>query len=191
MYTKVIVGMALVLVVLAAGWLFQSKGQQHPPKSSPLPPEKAKEIYLGLRNLALTANSNLKNSGKPEDPVAVLMELNTGTGNATIVGYGDGTASIYTSAGGGYLGGGQKYPSIHQAALTLIAVAHRFQARMHTTKDYPLPQKGEVFFYVVTGNGVYTVSAPEVELNRRTHPLTELYAAGQDVITQYRLNMPQ
>lgn len=152
------------------------------------------ETYLGLRNVALTADSSragLKNTGGPNDPVAVLMEMKTGTRYATIAGFADGEASIYVSSGGGYLGGGQSYPSVHQAALSLISVAHRFQARMHQTKDYPLPQKDEVIFYLVTDNGVYTVSAPEAELNRRVHPLTELYAAGQDVITQYRLNTPR
>ena len=193
MYAKVFGGITVVLVLVAAGWLFRAKGQQHPPNFTPVPPEKAMETYLGLRNVALTADSSrlaLKNAG-PDNPVAVLMEVHIGTLYATIAGFADGEASIYISNGGCFLGGGQSYPSVHQAALNLIAVARRFQARMHKTKDYPLPPKGEVFFYLVTDNGIYTVSAPEAELNRRTHPLTELHAAGEDVITQYRLNTPK
>jgi len=193
MYRNFLVGLVVLAALLAAGWLFQTKGQQHPSKFIPVPPEKAMETYLCLRKLALastSASTGLKNI-KPDEPVAVLMEMDTGTRNATIAGFIDGTASIYLSNGGGFLGGGQSYPSVHQAALNLIAVARRFRPQMHKAQDYPLPQKGEVLFYVVTDNGVYTVSAPEAELNRRTHPLTELYAAGQEVITQYRLNTPR
>jgi len=192
MYGKIFSGIAIVLVLLAAGWLVQTKGQQHPSNFTPVPPEKAMETYLGLRKMALTAppaRSAMKIG--PNDPVVALMDLNTAHRTATIVAYIDGTVSIYLSNGGGFLGGGQSYPSVREAGKKLIATAHRFQPQMHKTQDYPLPQKGEVFFYVVTENGVYTVSAPEAELNRRTHPLTELYAAGQEVITQYRLNTPK
>ena len=60
---------------------------------------------------------------------------------------------------------------------------------MQLTKQFPLPEGGVIFFYVVTIDGVYTARAPQEELNQRTHPLTELYAAGQEIITQYRLNV--
>jgi hypothetical protein len=166
------------------------KASQQSPRFMPVPPEKAMEVYLGLRNQALTSTSakiGLKNIG-PDDPIAVLMDLNTGDRNATIAAFADGAASIYISNGGGFIGGGQDYPSVREAGQNLIAVARRFRPRMQKTQNYPLPQKTEVFFYLITDNGVYTVSAPEAELHRRTHALTDLYAAGQEVITQYRLN---
>jgi hypothetical protein len=189
MYLKILGGLVVVLAVLAAGWMFRMKAQQHPQNFIPTPPDKAMETYLGLRKMALTASvsAGLKNMG-PDDPVVVLMDLNTGKRNATVVAYVDGTASIYISNGGGFLGGGQSYPSVHEAAQKLIAAGRQFKSQMHHTEDYPLPGEGEVFFYMVTDHGVYTVSAPEAELRRRAHPLTALYAAGQEVITQYRLN---
>jgi hypothetical protein len=189
MYFKVLGGLAVVLAVLAVGWMFRMQAQKPRQDFIPTPPDKAMETYLGLRKRALTASASagLKNMG-PDDPVVVLMDLNTGKRNATVAAYVDGTASIYISNGGGYLGGGQAFPSVHEAAQKLIAAGRKFKPQMHQTHDYPLPAPGEVFFYLVTDHGVYTVSAPEAELNRRTHPLTALYAAGQEVITQYRLN---
>jgi hypothetical protein len=116
------------------------------------------------------------------------MDVNTATRTATIAAFADGTTSIYISNGGGFIGGGQKYPSVHDAGQKLIAVAHKLQPTMQKTQQYPLPEKGEVIFYMVTGNGVYTVHALQSECTKRTHPLYELFAAGDDVITQYRLN---
>ncbi len=192
MSLKLVAIIAVTLLALT-GLLYRMNASQQPQRFVPVPPEKAMQVYLGLRTQALTSTSakiGLKNIG-PDDPLAVLMDLNTGARNVTIAAFADGAASIYISNGGGFIGGGQNYPSVHEAGQNLIAVARRFRPRMQKTQDYPLPQKGEVFFYLITDNGVYTVSAPETELNRRTHALTELYAAGQEIITQYRLNTPK
>lgn len=189
---RILTVVALVLLGIT-GLLYRMKASQQPSRFIPVPPEKAMEVYLGLRNQALTSTSakiGLKNIG-PDDPIAVLMDLNTGARNATIAVFADGAASIYISNGGGFIGGGQDYPSVHEAGQNFIAVACRFRPRMQKAQNYSLPQKGEIFFYLITDNGVYTVSAPEAELNRRTHALTELYAAAQQVITQYRLNTPK
>jgi len=120
---------------------------------------------------------------------AVLMDISLPQSTATIAAYADGTASIYISNGGGYLGGSESYKSIRDAGLQMIAAGHKFQPRMQLTKQFPLPAKGEVVFYVVMSGGVYTARAPQTELDQRTHQFTELYAAGQEIITQYRLNV--
>ena len=189
---KLLAIVALALLA-ATGLLYRMKASQQPTHVMNVPPEKAMEVYLGLRTQALTSTSakiGLKNIG-PDDPIAVLMDLNTGARNATVAAFADGAASIYISNGGGFIGGGQNYPSVHEAGQNFIAAARRVRPRMQKTQNYSLPQKGEVFFYLITDNGVYMVSAPETELNRRTHALTELYAAGQEIITQYRLNTPK
>jgi hypothetical protein len=55
------------------------------------------------------------------------------------------------------------------------------------TETYPLPDRGRTIFYVRTEAGVLTGGATEAELGQRRHPLSELFFAGQDVITQCRL----
>src|SRR5689334_20341834 len=171
---------ALVFVLAIAIGILQGKAQAK------------KSTYLGFRKLALSsAGSEEAESSKtgPNEPRAVLMDMAPTRRTSTIAAYADGTASIYISSGGGYLGGSESYKSIRVAGLQMIAAGHKFQPRMQLTKQFPLPAKGEVVFYVVMSGGVYTARAPQTELDQRTHQFTELYAAGQEIITQYRLNV--
>jgi|SRR6476620_9617832 len=171
---------ALVCVLAIAIGILQGKAQAK------------KSTYLGFRKLALSsAGIEEAESSKtgPNEPRAVLMDMALTRRTSTIAAYADGTASIYISNGGGYLGGSESYKSIRDAGLQMIAAGHKFQPRMQLTRQFPLPASGDVIFYVVTNCGVYTARAPQMELNQRTHPLTELYAAGQEIITQYRLNV--
>lgn len=185
---KIIVCAAVVLLLVLGVRAFQSKAatQQSSQGVLPVPPDKAMSTYLGLRKGALTASAT--GQQKSDAPHAALMDIPVRTGTATIVAFADGTASIYISKGSGYIGGSQTYPTIREAGLRFIATARKFQPQMQVTQQFPLPEQGEVIFYVATDHGVYTAKAPEAELRKRSHPLTELYAAAQDVITQYRLN---
>ena len=184
------ISLAIVLCLLMAGGVFLNKTKtqtaSHATQSSA---DKAMSTYLGLRNLALSIASTEKErpSKNPDEPRAVLMDIALTHRTATIVAYADGTASIYISNGGGFLGGGQKYASIREGAHKMLATAHQLQPKMQATKQFPLPEKGDVFFYLVTASEVYTARAPRSELDIRTHAFTELYAAGQEIITQYRL----
>jgi hypothetical protein len=98
----------------------------------------------------------------------------------------DGSASIYMSGGGGYIGG-QNQESVKSAALKAVAVAREYASQMRKTTEYNLPVAGEVIFYLLTDSGVFTASAKEVELRNQEHPLTKLGNAMQDVVTQYRI----
>ncbi len=55
----------------------------------------------------------------------------------------------------------------------------------------PLPSIGRVIFYILTFSGAYTADADENELGEGKHHLSPLFYAGQDVITQIRLNTPK
>src|SRR5215831_240089 len=101
-----ICGIAVVLLLILAIGIFRSKAQ------------KAMSTYLGLRNMALSIASTEKQQPSKtgsDDPLAVLMDLSTTQSTATIVAYADGTASIYISNGGGYLGGSESYQAIQDA----------------------------------------------------------------------------
>lgn len=69
-------------------------------------------------------------------------------------------------------------------------IAHQFQAQMHLTQDFPLPQPGGVTFYLVTDAGVFSASVSPAEAGNGKYPLRQLFAAAEEVITQYRLNFP-
>ena len=193
MVWKISWGIALLLILLVAIGLFRGKANAQQKSSTGfVPATEGKEMttYLGLRNLALTKKAE-PSSVKPNEPLAVLMDLPTRTRTATIVAYADGTTSIYLSNGGGYLGGGQKYPAIREAAAKMLAAARVAQPKMQLTKEFPLPGQNEIAFYVVMDSGVYSARVPQDEFRKRTHPLAELYAASQEVITQCRLNFPK
>jgi hypothetical protein len=77
------------------------------------------------------------------------MDWGITNGTATIVALSDGTASVYLSSGGGYIGGGGQEP-IRQAALKAVDVARKVQMPSEPAMDFPLPETGDVFFYFLT-----------------------------------------
>ena len=148
------------------------------------------ELYLALRDQALRVKREqigLPVPQHPGDPFAVIMDWALSEGTATVVAISDGTASLYDSTGGGAIGGAQSHDSIQQAAKYAVATAAEFRSQMRKVTTYPLPQHGEVVFYLLTDDGVFSQSAPEEELSSARHPLSRLGDAMQAVITQYRL----
>ena len=193
--SKIVAVVVLILLVVAgAFWRQRYRGHstvQPVGRKSQADPA---SVYLGLRNQILQgsrAKLNLAASTTPTEPWAAVMDLGMSNGTATIVAVADGNASIYLSSGGGYIGGGQGHESIRKAGQNMLFVARQAQPSMRATSDFPLPQNGQVTFYVVTDAGVFTAEAPEAELRSLSNPLTNLYAAGQEIITQYRLISPQ
>jgi hypothetical protein len=150
------------------------------------------ETFIGLRNMFLQSSREklgLPAVSVPTEPWGVMMDMSVakGTATASVTSLSDGNASIYLSTGGGYIGGVGKLP-IHNAAQKFVRAAAEFQPMMKTTTEFPLPEPSQVNFYVLTDSGVFTARVPEQELNQRRHPFTKLFAAGQEVITQYRLD---
>jgi len=144
----------LVLVALSFGVrAYQSRhpsGRQADPK-----------VYLGLRNMMLQgsrAKFGLPPASKPTEPYGVLMDWGIAAGTATVVAVTDGTASVYLSSGGGFIGGGQSHDSIRSAAKRTVELAGELQPLMRLTTTYPLPQRGYVTFYVLTDAGVFTAT---------------------------------
>ena len=184
MLTKVLVAIGLILLVMVL--LFAVK---RGPSSGGRSQAKARETYLDLRNLML-AGSRAKFSLPPPssatEPWGVLMDWNVTNGTATIVAMSDGSASIYLSSGGGFLGGKGQEP-IRRAAVNAVRIAAGAQSQMVKTETFPLPDAGQVRFYTLTDSGVYTVSASEVDLKKGTSPLSDLGNAMQGVITEYRV----
>ncbi len=147
-------------------------------------------IYPELRNQAL--NGSRQDFGLPptnnlNEAWGVVMDIVFDDGGSyTVVSIIDGSASIYLSSGGGYIGGGA-HTSIREAAITMVAMATQFQSRMAAASKFPLPKRGDTAFYILTDNGILTASALEDDLGEERHYLSPLFYAGQEVVTQYRL----
>ena len=183
---KLGVGIALAAVVLVALASRVIRAHNRPQTRNT---SSRKDVYLGLRNqiLHLTPeNCGLPARAAPTELCAVLMDWGVNNGAATVVAVADGTVSIYLSSGGGSIGGGQGHAAIREAGQKFLNLSKESLPQMQETTEYPLPDKGQVYFYVRTAAGVFTARTTQEELNSRTHPLRSLGDAAQEIITQYR-----
>ncbi len=182
---------AIVLVVLV--YLVARSRRQGTATRASEPPQVSKAspevVYQGLRNMVLCGTRErfgLAPTSNRTEPWGVVMDWGVPNGTATVMALSDGSASIYLSSGGGYLGG-QKEESVRNAALQAVMTAAKFQPQMRPSADYVLPATGEVIFYALTDAGVFTTSAKEIEMRDPAHPLAGLGSAMQNVVTQYRI----
>jgi hypothetical protein len=149
----------------------------HPGKADPA-------IYPKLREHVL----QLRLPNLPDGAVhAILMDWPVKDGMMTALAAADGTASIYLSSGGGFIGGGQKYPAIRDAAVNAVLIAASLQTSFQPATTNELPPTGEIFFYIITNGGVRFARATETALKDRTSLLRPLGTAMQEIVTQYRL----
>jgi hypothetical protein len=129
-------------------------------------------------------------AGEPwSGALVAMMDIGVAGGTATFVAIADGSVSMYTSSGGGVIGAGE-HAAVRAAADRFRAVAAGVRAELQRTTEFPLPDQGDVRFQLRTEDGGYTGVAPEAALRSGRHPLSELYAAGQDLITEIRLASP-
>jgi len=141
------------------------------------------EIFRGLRENAL----RMEFSGQLEGQVClVLMDWHVGSGWASVLAAVDGTASIYLSSGGGYLGGGQKHASIRDAARLAIELATRLLSSFNVCDSTRLPDPGTVHFYVKKGSELLFARASEEKLRQGSDPLLQLGNIMQAIVTKYR-----
>jgi len=146
-----------------------------------------KKVYLGLREQVFSGSSAAFgiSVAAPGDPWGAVMEIGMGKTTVTVVALADCNASIYLSSGGGFIGG-QSHESIRQAAQNMIRQISDHRAALHETKEYPLPKNGQVTFYALYDDCVMAAAARESQLKSHKYGVTYIFAAGQEIITQYR-----
>lgn len=142
-------------------------------------------IYSQLRRNALEVRlPNLER----EAVHAVLMDWHVNKGTVTVLAAADGSASLYLSSGGGFIGGSQKVPALRDAALHAVSLANSLQFQFEPTDTTPLPSLGDVTFFLTTGKAVLMAVASEAKLRAGADPLAALSGAMQRIVTEYRLN---
>jgi hypothetical protein len=145
------------------------------------------DVYTALRDQALGFGSaEIKAPPVVEGgrALGVIMDLGYDTAIVSVVGLADGTASMYVSNGGGMIGLGEN-PPVAEAAKRWVAVAEAAPGLAARDGD-ALPPEGTVRFNVLTTGPVLTGEASEEELEEGGHPLSPLYAAGQDLVGEIR-----
>ena len=150
---------------------------------------KNKEVSLGLRELAFNMKiADLVNSQPLGDYgiYGTIMEMGYEQATVTVACFISGDASIYFSSGGAMLGGGKR-ETIKNASLNFIHSVLNFITNFQKTEAHPFPKAGQTTFYVFTKDGLYSAEALTSDFKIKEHPLRPLFAAGQEVITGYRL----
>jgi hypothetical protein len=146
------------------------------------------EIYGKLRDQALGFGST-EIKAPPVVPggraLGVIMDIGYETAVLSIMGLADGTTSMYISNGGGTLGIGD-HEQAAASSKRWVEVAETAPGLVEAEDD-SLPAEGRVRFNILTTGRRLEAEAPEDELASGSHPLSALYAAGQDVITEIRL----
>lgn len=152
-------------------------------------PQHTKDVYLGLRHQALSMSREELGIPAPYGQTpgwGVLMDLGLQEGTATVFALADGTTSLYVSLGGGIIGGGT-HEAVRHTNERFIEAANLVIEYLKPTRYCFLPAVGQVFFYVLTDNGILTGSATQHELTGAPHPLARLFFAGDDVVSQLRM----
>jgi len=144
--------------------------------------------YNGLRMLALEVNGdeNGFNHLNDDDPYKALVEFCVSGTPVSVFASLDGTASIYFSSGGGYIGGGQNSESIANLAKYLVSGIRDVIPQLHVTKEFTLPRIGEVNYFGVTRNGVYYYKGSEEQARKEACLYYQLYYLSQYIIADYR-----
>ncbi len=148
------------------------------------------EMYTTLRTQVLTlAPSSVGLSSTEGLPrvFGVVMDTTYRRGSATVVAVADGTTSLYTSTGGGLIGGGT-HDDVARANAALLSEAElQLDAFADAAYVDRLPGEDHVRITILTYAGPRFVEAPEDDLGNGRHPAAPVFYAAHDVITALRL----
>lgn len=153
------------------------------------PPEN--EIYLKLRHQALHVTTrDLGLDPDPASPIrAVIMETGHADAVATFVCLRDGGVSLYVSTGGGVIGAGQ-HERVRTSCVEMMTITNKyaadFMAASKPVSSFAYPGNGDVFFYLVTGNGAYQARCREDALAEQRDPFSALFNNCHAVMAEVR-----
>lgn len=167
---------AALIAVVATIIILRSRMNVRPAKKPPL--LRAQILGAPPEEIGIAATGN--------ETWAAVMDLVHPVGTASVVALVDGSASIYLSTGGVVLGGGAN-EQVRHAAVAFVRAADAQTASMEPSTIFSLPETGHTRFYVRSSAGVVMADALESELVDGDHHLSDLFYAGQNVITQLRL----
>jgi Flp pilus assembly protein TadD len=137
-----------------------------------------------------TRRKELDLPASAEAPVwGVLMEFGYPGASVTLFCLADGHTSLYYSNGGGVLGG-RPHDGVRQAVTPFIEMANRCFKHLTPEESFPVPAAEHTTFYALTDSGVFTGGGLTDDLGDDRHPLSPLYHAGHEVLTQLRLLGP-
>ena len=105
---------------------------------------------------------------------------------ATLVSLEDGSTSLYSSTGGGIIGGGV-HSSVVEATEAFLDAVAVYAPQFSPADSDDLPETGHVRFHALAFGGRRCADALESDLQARTSDLWPLYFSGHQVITALRI----
>jgi hypothetical protein len=115
-----------------------------------------------------------------------LLDMSFPTGWASLVTLADGTTSLYTSAGGGVIGGGA-HQRVATASARFLRLVEAELTRFEPTDNLDPPEPGQARYLVLTYDGIRAAGGSSETLASGADPLSPIFAAGQHLITELRL----
>jgi hypothetical protein len=130
-------------------------------KKPPAGPEKASEVYTGLRSTWFRPELMQGDPASPGsiEPIAVLFEMGTPEGTATFTAADDGATSMYLSNGGGSINNGS-HPAAAAAALAFVGCAASYAWRFPRATSVPPPGHQGYDIHIITPAGLRSAHFP-------------------------------
>jgi hypothetical protein len=157
--------------------------------TSPASKIRPEDVGRGLRQMFLTTPAE-EIGGQPSKEFprvyGILMDFPIRSEFATILSTSTGTASLYTTAKFGIIGG-EGHESVKQAAKNFVQAAELNFDDSKPTSDYPYPASDRIRFYLLTFTGVRVIDDDFAAIENRTSKYTALFDMGQAVLTELRL----
>lgn len=165
----------LILVFAALALNYFSK--------QPSTPEISYDYLRASAFIPQTAPAQTISSKEAVVPFAAMMEIRYPGTVVTLVAHRSGEASLYLS-NGSTITGDLSRELLRESAIHFVQQSRKYVYLLHHVENYPLPQIGQVRFYLMTPSGVYSAEVPEKLLKRDASSLTDLYRYGHYVIYQ-------
>jgi len=146
------------------------------------------QMIENLRSMVLNLNPkdiSITKNNFPHPVFAILMEIGLPEGSFTLSSVADGSTSLYFSSGGGIIGGGE-HENVRKASGNFLTGAQHFYKKAKKVRTFPKPKSGNVIFYFITFDGVFSYSALEDDLGNEKDEFSDLFFAAHNVITELR-----
>jgi hypothetical protein len=116
-----------------------------------------------------------------------LLDMGMPNGVASLLSVADGTTSLYTSTGGGIIGGGFHAP-VREATERFLALLEKTLGEFEPRAVFELPASGRVAFVVRTYDADFGADVAQADFTGGKHPLTPVFVAADKVLTALRLS---
>ena len=147
------------------------------------------DVYTAMRGQVLRLSPAEAGLGPtPELPRVwgLVMDTTFERGGYSFVALADGTTSLYTTTGGGTIGGGE-HARVAAATRAALRVVETHLDQLPPSTGDALPPVGSVVLRALTYDGQRAVQAPENDLGEGRHPQTEIFHAAHGAIAELRM----